>query len=139
MTGPVVFSTGYEPAYDFTIDLENGELGEHSVAKLLTIESVEVKTKSRDDNTFYIEYQQNARNRGVWTLSGISTTTATHWAFTYCDRRVLAIFETRLLYEAAKRAYHNDKWNCTEIGGDNPTRGVLITMDEIVETSKLLD
>ena len=72
----VKFTKGKDSRYVFTIDRADGELGERAVAKLLTIDSVEVKAKRYDDSHYYVEYEQNPRNSGNWVPSGIKITEA---------------------------------------------------------------
>lgn len=131
MNGPVSFTSGNDSRYDFTVDIDHGEVAERAAAKILTTTSVEVKAKRYDDSVYYVEYEQNAQNRGVWLPSGISVTQATHWVFIYCDNEVALTVTVGVLKEAGRRAFA-DPTKRKEIGGDNPTRGVLVALDEIL-------
>ena len=125
------FTHGKDSRYDFTIDVEHGETAERAAARILNVESVEVKAKRYDDSTYYVEYHQNPRNVGEWFPSGISTTEATHWVFIYCENEVALTVTVDVLKEAGRAAYA-DPTTRREIGGDNPTRGILVSLDQIL-------
>jgi hypothetical protein len=131
MKPPVEFTTGKDSRYDFTVDLVRGEIAERAAAMILVTESVEVKTKRRDDSFYYVEYEQNPYGRGDWFPSGIKTTKATHWVFIYCENEVALTVTVDVLKEAGRAAYA-DHENRREIGGDNPTRGILVSLDQIL-------
>lgn len=117
---------------DFDLDLTAGQAGEQTVANLLTIETVEVKTdlKWRDTGNLYVETLCWHNSTQSWELSGINVTKATHWAFNM--EGMVLIVETRLLAEA-----------CRELGRPidcsiepNPSRGVLIKPEQIIRYVK---
>lgn len=130
----VKFTKGKDSRYDFTIDKDHGELAERAAAELLTIDSVEVKAKRYDDSHYYVEYEQNPRNSGNWIPSGIKITEASHWVFIYCENTVALTVPVVVLIEAGRIAARDkDNWKYTP--RDNPTRGIMVSLDLILETA----
>ena len=76
-----VNSTDRNPNWD--IDLRDGKVGEATVAKMLSVETVEVKTDRRWHVTgnIYVETEYYSREKGDWVASGITTSEASHWAY----------------------------------------------------------
>ena len=134
MKPPVDFTTGKDSRYDFTIDLEHGELAERVAAQLLCTQSVEVKAKRYDDSIYYVEYEQNPHGRGDWFPSGIKTTKATHWAFIYCENSVGVVVHVDVLREAG-RAAAKVKTNWKHTSSDNPTNGIMVSLQQILDAA----
>lgn len=76
---------------DWDIDFRDGQLGENTVAKLLNIETVEVKTdrKWRDTGNLFIEGSCFYQASNSWEPSGLSVTQASNWAFVLEDMVLL--------------------------------------------------
>lgn len=113
---------------DWDIDLRDGEVGESLVADLLHIDTVEVKTDRRWQETgnIYIEtlcFQQNTQK---WQESGIMVSKATHWAFVLEDT-VLIAPRSKVIY--AMRKY--GKSTGTHIQ-PNPSIGYLIKPEQLL-------
>lgn len=72
---------------DWDLDFRDGQVGENTVASLLNIETVEVKTdrKWQDTGNLFIESSCFYQASNSWEPSGISVTRATHWAFVLED------------------------------------------------------
>jgi hypothetical protein len=68
---------------DWDIDLRDGLLGESKIAKLLHIETIEVKTDRRwmETGNLFIEESCFYQGSGSWAPSGIAVSKASHWAF----------------------------------------------------------
>ena len=71
---------GYNPNWD--VDLREGEISEEAV-KAGCSGTVEVKRQARvlHFGLVFVEVQQRPRRGGAWKPSGLSTSTADHWAF----------------------------------------------------------
>lgn len=124
---------GYEPRFD--IDLPWGKVGEDFIEALLTQAenddrlTVEVKRKTYMDDRFYVETHQDPGGRGRFKPSGIQTSTAAYWAFVIMDTGVTIIAPRRAWREAAKAAAGRPQ----ERDGDNPTKGRLISVAELLK------
>lgn len=117
---------------DFDLDLTVGQAGEQTVANLLTIETVEVKTdlQWRDTGNLYVETLCWYNSTQSWELSGINVTKATHWAFNM--EGMVLIVETPLLAEACRHLGRPIECNIEP----NPSRGVLIKPEQIIRYVK---
>lgn len=116
---------------DFDIDLRNGQLGEQSVANLLTIDTVEVKTDFRWKNTgnLYIETECWKNASQHWEHSGINVTKASHWAFNL--EGVVVIVTTQDLKDVVWQSGSPIACNIQP----NPSRGFLIKVQDILSYS----
>lgn len=130
---------GYVPNWD--IDLAHGEQGQLIAFDMLKDIvagriHVEVKRDSRFNKTgrLYVECQQNARNRGVWKPSGLRTTTAQAWAFLCNDNQGLFIVDTPWLERAVESAAKHPSNHGYEKDGDNPTKGICVTLNHFTIT-----
>jgi hypothetical protein len=114
---------------DFDLDLRFGQQGERSVANLLTIDTVEVKTDRQWFKTgnIYIETECWKNKTQQWERSGISTTKATHWAFNL--EGVTLIVKTEDLTNCVWR--YGRPIDCKI--EPNPSRGFLISVKDILE------
>lgn len=119
---------------DWDLDLRFGQAGEAIVNSLLTapIETVEVKTDRRwkETGNLYIEVYCWSFNTQGWYPSGISTTKATHWSFVL-EEAVLT-FPVVVVKDACIK--FGRKISC-EIP-PNQSRGYLITVDNLMESTK---
>ena len=114
---------------DWDIDFRDGQAGENAVAKLLSIETVEVKTDRRYKETgnLYIETKCWNNTQQQWILSGIRATKATHWAFHL--EEVTLLVETKTLYAFAKK--YGQQIACLK--PPNQSIGVLIRPEHLFE------
>lgn len=117
---------------DFDLDLTVGQAGENTVANLLTIETVEVKTdlKWRDTGNLYIETDCWYNKTQSWEKSGLSVTKATHWALNM--EGTVLIIETKLLRMAT--LVYGSPIECKI--EPNPSKGYLIRPENIIKFVK---
>src|SRR6266540_2030514 len=62
----------------------------------------EVKYKRREDGLFYIETEQNARNRGHWVPGGINQTSARFYCFVIGTTGVVLVLPSERVKEAVQ-------------------------------------
>ncbi len=117
---------------DFDLDFRFGQQGEQTVANLLTIETVEVKTDRRwkETGNVYIETEFYSTGKEAWVASGINITKATHWALKLEDMVIL--IETDVLKGAIEKY---GKKSCTSIQ-PNPSNGYLIKPEQVIQYMK---
>jgi len=114
---------------NWDIDFRDGLVGESAVARLLTIDTVEVKTDRqwKETGNVYIETHCWYNSTKSWEPSGITVSEATHWALVLGD--VVLIVARDVLLKAIQ------EWG-RSISCDiepNPSAGYLITPNEIME------
>lgn len=130
---------GYEPRFD--LDLAYGQQGEllvADVAEAIANGMVEVKRDGRWASTgnLYVE-RRCRRASGRYEPSGISTSSATLWAFVLGGSQVMVIIPTTLL-----RTYCEELWrspyrrrdgsrlySVEERDGSHPTKGFKVPLD----------
>lgn len=119
---------------DFRFDLKFGQEGEKSVQNVLTIETVEVKRDAKwfDTGNLYIETECYHLSTGKYEPSGLTTTEASHWAFSLDDLTV--IVPTEILRAVVKNTGRTIVCNIQP----NPSKGYLITLGNISEHIKKL-
>ena len=117
---------------DWDLDLRAGEEGESKIADLLSIDTIEVKTDKRWQETgnLYIETECYYVNDNAWKPSGIRVSEATHWAFVLQDIALIMP-----LWQLKDAVYTVGKPITCDIQ-PNPTRGYLITPSQIIECIK---
>jgi hypothetical protein len=121
----------YNKNNKFDIDLEFGEKFEKSVAKILTLGKVEIKTE-RDTwkSTGNIAIELSSRGK----LSGLNTTKADWWAQVLTkDKEIegILMFPVEKLKEIVKRSVKRGRGRMV-MGGDADTSELaLIPLDEI--------
>jgi len=117
---------------DFDLDFRFGQQGEQSVANMLSIETVEVKTDRRwkDTGNVYIETYFYSTAKEDWVHSGINITKATHWAFKLEDA-VLLVETPKLI--SAIREYGVPISTPIQ---PNPSKGFLIKPENILRYIK---
>lgn len=117
---------------DFDIDFRAGQAGEQSVATMLSIDTVEVKTDLQWHKTgnLYIETEYFSREEQRWVHSGISTTKATHWAFELGG--VALVVPTKDLRDIVWQYGSPIACNVPP----NPSRGFLIKVIDILQFVK---
>jgi hypothetical protein len=119
--------TKAEPRFD--LDLGYGLNGE-ATAMAWHQGKHEVKTKRYRDLKFYVELEQNTLGSG-WRLSGLNTSESPYWEFVIDTTGVVvALPKVRLT-----RAVHLS-WGVAkeEKDGDNPTRGRLLSLTDLLDT-----
>ena len=114
---------------DWDLDLRYGQEGGGSVRRVLTIETVEVKSDRRWKVTgnIYIETSCYHVSDGEFKRSGIATSKATHWAFKLEDLTLIVtkedLIETLNSY-GVKTACNIEP---------NPSKGYLITVESLLK------
>ncbi len=136
----VTRSTGYSPDWD--IDLQWGNKQESVLAELFTridagSTTVEVKAdrKAAATGNIFVECMQKPSGADEYTPSGISTSTANYWVFIVGAReeRLCAVMVQRAaLYWVAQQQYAASGFVDGGTGGDCPTKGVLLKLDELL-------
>ena len=117
---------------DFDIDLRKGQIGEGTVAHLVGIETIEVKTDFRwkETGNLYIETECWKNKTGQWEHSGINVTKASHWAFNL--EGVVLIVTTPDLKDVVWQYGSPIVCNIQP----NPSRGFLIKPADILSFAK---
>ena len=115
----------------FDIDLEFGEKFEKSLAKILTVGKIEVKTeRNKWKKTGNIAIELSSRGK----LSGLTTTKADWWAHiltTNGEIEGILMFPVRKLKKMVKRSVKKGNGRMV-MGGDNDTSELaLIPLSEI--------
>ena len=116
----------YQPEFD--LDRRYGEEGE-TLVEGWRRGSVEVKHKTYLDFKLYVELEQNPRRSGIWKPSGLRVTTADYWDFVIGDTGVVVAIPTARLRLAVARGAGRP---AETTHGDNPTRGRLIDLRELI-------
>ena len=118
---------------NWDLDYRDGILGEKRIADLLSMDTIEVKTDRRwqDTGNLYIETECYYQTTDTWEKSGISVSKATHWAFVLEDS-VLIVPTFRL-----REAIHDNHRPITCYIPPNPSRGTLITAGTLIEHIRL--
>jgi hypothetical protein len=134
----------YDPRLShFDIDMPRGRQGELFVSDIQAAFSegrarIEVKTdyKYFDYNRLYVEQECRGRD-GIWRPSGINITKSGLWAFVLGGFPGMFIFETAWVRRALDDALSLSPKNAVSCDyGENPTRGVVITLNHFARTRK---
>jgi hypothetical protein len=124
-----------EPDFDLDVVIgQQSELWVDSVRKSLAGRSeVEVKAPKPflKKQSAYVEYQ--CLRRDGWRPSGIATTKAKLYFFTFGSLPGGLVIETEWLKRAARLSFKRGKKDECE-RGSHPTRGVLVSLLELWET-----
>ena len=99
--------------------------------------TIEVKhdQPSLKNQHFYVEYECRGRD-GKWRPSGIATTKAKLYFFTFGDRPGGVVVATDWLMRAARVAYKRPSARAECPRGSNPTRGVLVSLADLWATGE---
>jgi hypothetical protein len=124
---------------DFDLDMKAGAQAEWFVASVRDSlgngsSTVEVKAPKPFLPTakFYLEFECRTRT-GIWRKSGIQTTKATLWFFTFGSLPGGLVVETEWLRRAARHAWRRGcRQDCDK--EPNPTHGVLVGFRDLWET-----
>lgn len=113
---------------NWDLDYRDGLVGESKVADLLSIDTIEVKTDRRWQETgnVYIETDCYYINSQAWEPSGISISKATHWAFVLDE--VVVILPLNRLKKIVERFGRPTTCNIAP----NYSRGFLISVVELM-------
>jgi len=114
---------------NWDIDFRDGALGEQTVARLMSAETIEVKTDRRwfETGNVYIETDCWYQNEQKFKPSGISVSKASHWAFVL-EEAVLIV-----PLDVLKRAVNDIGSPITCDIPPNPSRGVLIKVNSLLD------
>ncbi len=117
---------------DFDLDFRDGKAGEDSVAEILSIGTVEVKTDRQWHRTgnLYIETEYFSREEQQWVYSGVTVTQATHWAFELGG--VVLVVSTKDLRDVVWQYGIPISCNIPP----NPSRGFLVKINDILQFVK---
>ena len=129
----VTGSTGHQPDWD--IDLKFGQGREEKLRALFAeLDADETKLEVKTDRqavttgNVYVECMQKPPGHDEYKPSGIATTGSPYWAF-LVGRVTILVPSDALLWAARERA---DRLVDGGLNGDCPTRGVLLSLAEIV-------
>jgi hypothetical protein len=113
------------------IDFADGKAGEDSVAHILGMSKVEVKTDRRwiETGNIYVEVLCYYQNSQSWKPSGLSVTEAEHW--TYNLEGTLITTTPEVLKYACKK--YGKQISCDI--EPNPSKGYLITVGNIMRAT----
>lgn len=118
---------------DWDIDLRDGKLGENKVAKLLTLETIEVKTDRRwiETGNVFIETSCYYVNEEKWKPSGLYASKASHWAFVLEGNVIIVPREhLELVVNEFGRPIENKQ-------PPNYSKGFLITPEQLINYRKI--
>lgn len=123
---------------DFDLDLAVGHAGEDSVARVLGLDTVEVKRDLKwfKTSNLYIETSCYHVSKGMYVSSGLETTKASHWAFVLGDTIVLVKTSDLKEYINYQLKYNIAKPAVCKIE-PNPSKGYLITIEAFLHYQKL--
>ena len=125
---------GYNPQFDFKIDLDFGHEGETQLIDFFNLVKdgkVEVKTDRYRNGRMAVETQQKPHGRD-WQNSGINVTTAHWWAYRFAPESYVFVSVQRLKnYLMYKREVLEKIQFATY--SDNPARGFLLYPDDVHE------
>lgn len=119
---------------DFDLDLTVGQEAENYVAKVLQIDTIEVK---RDllwfkTSNLYIEAACYSQAKGEYVQSGLRVTKASHWAFVLGDTFIVVptnnlrnLIDNQILAGTARPVSCDIQ--------PNPSRGYLIRIEDLLE------
>ena len=134
--------TGYNPAYDFQIDLAFGQIGETQLIQFFQAVQngkVEVKSDRYRNGRMAIETQQKPLG-GSWKDSGINTTEAEWWAYRLAPESFVFVSVARLkrYLRTHKNRLEKRDFACDSI---NPSRGFLLYPEDVqdMQTNKAYD
>ena len=133
---------GYEPRFDFRIDLDYGQAAEANLIDFFDAmhgQTVEVKADRYRNGKMVVETQQRPAGKD-WQHSGINVTTAKWWAYQLAPDSFILVSVPRLKRFLKMNQYHLEKVTLAA-DGDNPAMGYLLTAQQVreLQTSKAYD
>jgi hypothetical protein len=125
-------TNGYEPAFDFAVDMVYGRAGEAELVEFFDAvqgSKVEVKSDRYRNGRMAVETQQKPAGRD-WQDSGINVTTAEWWAYRLAPGAFILVSVLRLKkYLRANRDILQKRDFAA--GSDNPSRGFVLMPEQI--------
>lgn len=135
-------SGGYEPGFDFKVDLAYGLQGEADLIEFFRAVQgglVEVKSDRYRNGRMAVETQQKPA-QGEWKDSGINVTTAQWWAYRFAPESFVLVSVQRLKNYLR---YNYDRLEKRDFapGSANPARGFLLFPHHVqdMQTSEMYD
>lgn len=123
---------GYEPKFDFKVDLAYGHEGETNMLNFLAslqASRVEVKADRYRNGRMVVETQQKPAGSD-WKDSGINVTEAEWWAYRLAPDSFILVSVKRLKrYLAVNRATLEKRMLAGD--GDNPAQGFLLYPEHV--------
>ena len=123
---------GYEPRFDFQVDMVYGKAGEAELVEFFDAvqgSKVEVKSDRYRNGRMAVETQQKPLG-GEWQDSGINITTAEWWAYRLAPGAFILVSVPRLKkYLRANRDTIQKRDFAA--GSDNPSRGFVLMPEQI--------
>jgi len=133
---------GYDPRFDFTVDLEYGHQGEENLIMFFrAVEGgrVEVKADRYRNGRMAVETQQKPAGRD-WKDSGINVTEADWWAYRFAPDAFVIISVARLKNFLR---YNKDllQKRTFAANSDNPAKGFVLYPEQVTDllTNPLYD
>ncbi len=128
---------GYEPGFD--IQLDYGHVGEQLVdwgLGYIASGKGEVKRdrKAMATGNVYVEYAACGLD-GRWKPSGLAATKSTLYSFVFADTGVFIVFPTEVLKYIARQVGRNPRRLAEQTYDKCPTKGVLVTLGDLVRLS----
>lgn len=133
---------GYEPRFDFRVDLAYGHEGESNLLSFITslqASKVEVKADRYRNGRMVVETAQKPAG-GDWKPSGINVTEAEWWAYRFAPDSFILVSVPRLKrYLRANRDTLEKRSLASD--GDNPAQGFLLYPHHVQDmmTNELYD
>lgn len=127
-------TNGYEPRFDFKIDLAYGRAGEAELVEFFNAvqgSNVEVKSDRYRNGRMAVETQQKPAG-GVWKDSGINVTQAQWWAYRFAPGSFVLVSVPRLKKYLRMNRDLLQKRDFAA-GSDNPSRGFVLMPDQVEE------
>jgi hypothetical protein len=133
---------GYNPKFDFKVDLAYGHEGEENLHQFfLAVQAgtVEVKADRYRNGRMAVETQQKP-NGGVWKDSGINVTEATWWAYRFAPDSYVLVSVQRLK-NYLRHNYDRLEKRDFAPNSDNPAQGFLLFPHHVqdLQTSEIYD
>jgi hypothetical protein len=125
---------GYEPAFDFTVDMAYGKAGEAELVEFFNAvqgAQIEVKSDRYRNGRMAIETQQKPAGRD-WQDSGINVTTAQWWAYRFGPGAFTLVSVPRLKKYLRLNREVLQKRDFAA-GSDNPSRGFVLMPEQVQE------
>ena len=127
-------SNGYDPRFDFKVDLAYGKAGEAELVEFFNAvqgSSVEVKSDRYRNGRMAVETQQKPAH-GFWKDSGINVTQAKWWAYRFGPGSFVLVSVPRLKKYLRMNRDLLQKRDFAA-GSDNPSRGFVLMPDQVQE------
>lgn len=127
-------TNGYEPAFDFIVDMAYGKAGEAELIEFFDAvqgAQIEVKSDRYRNGRMAVETQQNPSGRG-WQDSGINVTTAQWWAYRFAPGAFTLVSVPRLKKYLRLNRDVLQKRDFAA-GSENPSKGFVLMPEQVQE------